>query len=242
MADNADELVPKDPNGDSWESPTDPSSPEPVSDGFRASFWRTVFFVLARMGRLPEETRPRVERPAGKRFRSLVVLCFLLGLLSIELTSVLCRPVKPEAGLIALPIWFVLGWIQIRCLIGTSRWFVAPGSLGEEERETAVAWSEYLAAPLSFLVFLVPLPCVAALGNPALTATAAGCGWLAVLAVLGLWYAVLVRSFTSAERLSRRRAVASAVGLLLVWGAVLALFVFLPACVIMWLLLYGSLC
>lgn len=240
-------------------SPPDlPQSPVPWENrreiGSTKAFWKTIAMVLASNGRLGRLIDEPLSIPDAKLFARKCVWYALAGWLAMIFLSLGAvqdagRGIQ-TAGITVDKIWitaimaaitFLLGAGWLAGINGMVKWFFCPRSLSQERQETSVAIAHYLAAPLSLMVFFLPLLSVLALENARAVATVSGImGW-GMLLLLGYWLQIIVKAARSVGQRTPAGTAATGVGLFVLWGVLgLGLILAVPA-VMMWLTMWSSL-
>jgi len=131
-----------------------------------AAYWKTVFLVLRRNGRLGAHLAGRVNYRDAQKFRWLTIAHALAlpvaGALVVLCCAVAGADVKPQT--LALPLGSGLMWLCLPLMTGVVSWFFCPGGCDTERQNRSIALSYYTCAPLALWVFaLVPLAVLAPL-------------------------------------------------------------------------------
>jgi hypothetical protein len=211
-------------------------------------FWRTIRMVLTHPSRLGELIDQPASPEQAKEFRRMVVLLFVLGSITTGMIAIVSLPnfKEPYERVLAaicfgVPLGLAFWWMLARFLIGSSRWFFCPPGLSPPQRETSLALSYYLTAPLALgAVSCLSLPLLG-IDHPAVRIVLRSLCSVPPLTIL-VWYYVLV--VIGMRHVARRKGwnlVLSAAGMTVVWLVILAGMFLVPLCIAMWLLMYSSL-
>lgn len=211
------------------------------------AFFKTVFLVTVHPRSLGLLLDQPVNTKEARGFRKMVMLFCLAGVLAVGGGGVMLRLI-PEftqptfekvffPGLIGGIVLMLLAWLLIRFTIGAARWFYCPPALSPAQRETSLALSYYLTAPLSLasLAWLTLLILLGGQGYYTLT--------LWTLLSLGGAVVLIYYVFTLAglRTIARRRGwnlFFSALGLEFIWITIWGGMLSLPVTIGMWLMLF----
>lgn len=218
--------------------------------GSFGGFWRTVFYVIRRNGRLGAEVDAYVEFKAARRFRHLVMLTALLGLagMAMVLSAPYSLGLAPDLGDEDTRLFFIAGAsagfvilseLAILLCCQVAHWFFMPKAFNELQRHNSLALSYYLSAPVVLLL----------LGTPAfvLFTTAAENPWLPILvailpvAVAVYWFQLVLCGLKHITGRRGRKLVMPAILIALGWISAIGGLLLLPAMLLMWLVMWVSL-
>ena len=211
------------------------------------AYWRTVFLVLRRNGRLGEFMAGPVDYRCARSFRW-ITLAHTLALPGAALLVWLFVYVAQlrgdaETAAIGLLIRTGVSVVLLPLITGVASWFFCPAHYDTTRQNRSIALSYYTCAPLAIWALLVPVIAAAGLAvnfmeNPA------PAGWIVVcsIGVVELWWFQLVL-FALAD-VARRNAAEVLVTALLLPAAILLAVVLLamvPAMVGLLALMWQSL-
>ena len=217
--------------------------------GRRKAYWKTVFYVIGRFGRLDRELAGPADLRAARQFRTSTLLSAFVALLA---TGLLCAriacsvrtqwDIPPAVYFLVWPVAAAAGLLFLFMLAGIATWFFAPRRWDRRVQDRAIAMSYYMCAPLSFLAYLaVPLAIIGLLVSPrhAVQILWASVGCLLLLVFL--WYVLLVAAARTVARRSAAGTCLTALGLLACWLIIPQMVFLVPAGIAMWTLMYKSL-
>jgi hypothetical protein len=217
--------------------------------GFMKAYWRTVFHVLARRGRLAEDLAAPLDLRAARGFRRRTVAYAVLGwaataaiLIGFYRDTGVLSDAEQYNALIDLAGAAFLLTLSLLAVTGATGWFFASREFDDVIQDRAIAIAYYTCAPLAF-----------AFGSPILLAA----GLLVLrgqhvdkllwaIGILNMpnlasWYLLAVSAVHSVTGRRVGRTVLAAVLLPVVWTGLPILIGSAPAAVLMWPLLIASL-
>jgi len=215
---------------------------------FRA-YWRTVFHVFRRNGRIGEMMAGPVDFQSGVEFRkstvSQVMLALVIRTILVLTTVSLDLPMNLVAMLAAV-VLLLLMWPALSLMTSLPALACTSRACDAETEDRAVALSLYNCAPLALvlpIVLLVSLPeflwniYAAEQAHPLLQVRLSG---LLALALGVYWWFVTGRAIQSVSPRRPMRIVLTWIALPLLWVCVYLVITFLPAVIAMWGLMFLS--
>jgi len=256
-------------------SPPDSPAPNPLIPwerrneigGWKA-YWRTVWFILRRNGRIDDALAAPVDYEQARRFRwrtvwyVLVPLAVTLfgGLLIVAAYAwaVGSDQIFPDGNSVllllglatSLIVFLLIAAGHLAGLTGVLRLFFGPGISHKNVRNRAAGLGYYAGAPLVLLA-VFPLVILVQLGIhqrdlldlrvSEMVQEVLVTRNVPLWVVLAYWYQLAVRAVYFVGGRSIARAAFAAVALPVLWGALTVMVWLLPFAIAMWALMYASL-
>jgi len=224
--------------------------------GALRAYWRTVFHVISRKGRLDDYMGAPVCINSAKRFRNIttwhaLLAGFVAGLLVIipseagEGTARLGVRVDPVASLVPLlgiAIGLACALLILYATTEAVAWFFCPRDFDTERQDRAIALSYYTCAPLALTVVAPLVGGILLLTAPAryMAAVLAGLGGVYLLDTFA-WYRVVLGAVHSVTGWRAKRTAFAAIALPLLWVGLPILMGLVPAAIAVWVLMIASL-
>ena len=217
--------------------------------GYFNAYWRTVFHVLASSGRLAQELAAPLDLRAARGFRRWTVMHAMFGGAAVALILIgfyghigVLSDAEAANALIYLSAAALFSALSLYAITGAVGWFFASREFDDVVQDRALAIAYYTCAPLAFSV-TSPILLTAGLlvlppGHVDKLLWAIG---ILNLPNLASWYVLAVSAVHSVTGRRARRTVLAAASLPVIWAGLPILISSVPAAVLMWLLMIGSL-
>lgn len=127
-----------------------------------SAYWKTVFHVIRRNGRLGRYMLGPVNYRDAQKFRWITIALAMVPSLFFSIVIAVCGMLDAYVSSDALemamlwlvPIFLVLGFVALAFMIGVVSWFFCPRRFDTERQNRSVALSYYTCAPLALMLFV----------------------------------------------------------------------------------------
>lgn len=209
-------------------------------------YWRTVFHVIARKGKLDDYMSGPVCPKSTKEFQKRIFgHAFIAWFFAVILTFFVPTIMKEEISTthyIAAIAAMHIGALSICYMIEAMTWFFCPKNVDRELQDRMIALSRYSSAPLALTLAIPIIFGISMLIIPAeyIKTTLIVIGGLYMAAIL-YWYRIILGAIHSLTGRRVKRTVFVAIMLPLVWIGQLLLIGIIPVAIVMWILMIMSL-